>query len=283
MSLADQIKARPENAGSKAPESPKKGINLEVSQDEIEAMDQQLDADIKVDADLDDIKVEPELTPEQLIARTNESYEDEIKKLREEDAKKRIKIKKAEEKAFKMAEEVFGSEREEHKNQLAEMQKQLEELKNLKNEENKVDKKVEQAQSNAEMDALRSQMSLLKEESDKIKAESKARLEAEEQEKSLRKQAAENRFQSLLSEIPEEYKDYASAMFKGHTDPSEGLISITKAKAQGIFGKKTIEVVSHIPGNQIDNNKILSPREKRERKVKLLGERRKGLTPGQTL
>ena len=69
----------------------------------------------------------------------------------------------------------------------------------------------------------------------------------------------------MLSEVPEEYKDFASAMFKGYSDPSEGLIAITKAKAQGIFGKKTIEVVSRIPKESNNNdNKELNNRERRD-------------------
>lgn len=275
MSLIDKIKARPENAGkgpNPAPAQPK----LEVKPEEIKALNAELDADIEVEESKDET-----LTPEQIVKRTEDSYEDEIKKLREENAKRRKKEQEAKEKALAMADEVFKTEREEYEKNLAEMKRQLDELKALKKEENKVEKEVKAAESSVESEILRKELESLRKESAAIKAEMEARRESEESEKALRKQAAENRFKSFLNEIPEEYKEYASAMFKGYSDSSEGLIAITKAKAQGLFGKKTIEVVSRVPKEDKHNNTSeLNPRHKRDKRVNALKERRQGLQAG---
>jgi len=112
-----------------------------------------------------------------------------------------------------------------------------------------------------------------------------AQRQKEEDERDLRKQAAQNRFDSMLTEIPEEYQDYASAMFKGYSDPSEGLLALAKAKTQGLFGKKTIEVVNQI-ANDINNNNndsSLTPRQKREKRIDAIKTKREGLLPGQRI
>lgn len=284
MSLADKIKSRPENAGSKPASKP--DTKLEVSPEEILAMKEQLDAEVKAAADLDkpkdEPKLEPELTPEQNEARTKESYEDEIIKLREENAKKRKKAQAAEEKALAAANEIFKVEREQHQLDLDEMKKQVEELKSLKKEETKLDENVKSAAASAEMELLKQQMAEIKLERDEAKAREQDRIDQAEDEKALRKKAAENRFNVMLNEIPEKFKDYATLMFKGAEDPSEGLLILSKAKANGLFGKKTIEVVNSVPDSSVNNqtNTNLSPREKRERKVQVLKERLDGRTPG---
>ena len=281
MSLRDKIKARPENAGATPTPEPK-AQDIEVTDDEINNLNAELDNEIKSE----NLNIEPEeqLTPEQIQARTQESYEDEIKKLREENAKRRKKEQTAKEKALKAAEEIFKSEREQYQSDLAEMKKQLEELKNLKKEEDKADEVVKSTQTNAEIEALRVEMAELKKERDEAKAREVARLKEEEEEKALRKKAAENRFYAMLNDVPEEYKEYATAMFKGYSDPSEGLIAITKAKTQGLFGKKTIEVVSQVPKD--NNNKettVLNPRQKRAKKIEALKKKRQGLRPGERI
>jgi chromosome segregation ATPase len=281
MSLIDQIKARPENAGKGSnpkPAQPK----LEVNQEEIQALNAELDSEI--DAEITPEPEEKELSPEQLITRTKESLEDEVKQLRDKDIKNRIKLKEAKEKALAMADEVFKTEREEYDRQLAEMKKQLEDSKALKKEENKVEKEIINAESKAEQDMLRKELKELREANQKIQAQIQDQKDAEESERSLRKQAAENRFQSMLKEIPAEFQEAASMMFKGYTDSSEGLIAITKYKAQGLFGKKTIEVISRVPRELNNNeNKPLSNREIREKRVSALKSRRQGLVPGAKL
>jgi len=279
MSLIDKINARPENSGRAPTKAPP--AKPEVTKEEIEALNAELDSELETDIKKEDTE-ELELSPAELAARTKDSYEDEIKKLREENAKRRKKEQEAKEKALAMADEVFKTEREEYDAQLAAMKKELEVLKSLKNEENKVDKEVKDAEFKAESERLRKEWEAIRKENAEIKAQIQAQKEAEEQEKSLRKQAAENRFTSMLKEIPEEFKEAASAMFKGYTDPSEGLLAITKYKAQGLFGKKTIEVVNRVPKEQNNNNenKVLTSREKFQRKTKALTERRQGLTPG---
>lgn len=275
MSLADKIKARSENA-NKGP-APKQA--LEIQKEEIAALNAELDSEIETE--VTPAPEEKELTSAELEARTKESYEDEIKKLREENAKRRKKEQEAKEKALAMADEVFKTEREEYDSQIAEMKRQVEELNALKKEENKVEKEVLNAESKAESDLLRKELETIRKENAKIQAQIQAQKEAEESEKSLRKQAAENRFSSMLKEIPVEFQEAASMMFKGYSDPSEGLIAITRYKAQGLFGKKTIEVVSRIPKeNNTNENKVVSAREKRESKVKALASKRQGLTPG---
>lgn len=279
MSLIDKINARPENSGR----APIKGTPTtpEVTKEEIEALNAELDSESEVEVKAE-VEGEVELSPAELAARTKDSYEDEIKKLREENAKRRKKEQEAKEKALAMADEVFKTEREDYDSQLAEMKKQLEALKSLKKEESKVDKEVKEAESKAESDVLRTELAAIRKENATIQAQIQAQKDAEEQEKSLRKQAAENRFGSMLKEIPEEFKEAASAMFKGYTDPSEGLLAITKYKAQGLFGKKTIEVVNRVPTEQKNNNEnqVLTSREKFQRKTKAISERRQGLTPG---
>lgn len=269
----EKLKAEREGAAKK-PEP-------EVSKTEVDALNAELDSQIKAEAK---VELEAGLTPEQLESRTKDSYEDEIKKLREENAKRRKKEQEAKEKALAMADEVFKTEREEYEAQLASMKKQLEESKALKKEEAKVEADIKKAESSAEAEQLRRELNELRAANKIIQEQIQAQKDAEEYEKSLRKQAAENRFKSMLSEVPEEYKDFASAMFKGYSDPSEGLIAITKAKAQGIFGKKTIEVVSRIPKESNNNdNKELNNRERRDKRINALGSRRKGLVPGQNL
>lgn len=276
MSLIDKIKARPENGGPAKVDLPK------VEQAEIDVLKAELDAEIQ--ASKETASEDESLTPEQIEARTKESYEDEIKKLREENAKRRKKEQEAKEKALAMAEEVFKSEREEYEKKLAELKKKLEEKENLKKEESKVDEEIKQVQSSVENEKLLKELEELRRETAAIKAEAKARLEAEEQEKALRRQAAENRFNTMLKEVPEEYKDFAIAMFNGYKDPSEGLIALTRAKAQGMFGKKTIEVVSRIPKDEKDNKTTeLSPRQVRNRRVNAIKERRQGLRAGDRL
>jgi cell division septum initiation protein DivIVA len=140
------------------------------------------------------------------------------------------------------------------------------------------------AESKAEADELRRELEAIRKENAKIQAQIQAQKEAEESEKSLRKQAAENRFASMLKEIPVEFQEAATMMFKGYSDSSEGLIAITKYKAQGLFGKKTIEVVSRVPREQNNNEtKPLSQREVREKRVSALKSRRQGLVPGAKL
>jgi cell shape-determining protein MreC len=184
-----------------------------------------------------------------------------------------------------MADEVFKTEREEYESQLAEMKKQLLEIKSLKKEESKVEEQIKDAQSNAELDMLKQELKSLQAESKAAKAEIEAQKRRDEEEKSLRRQAAENRFKSMIVEIPEEFKEAASAMFKGYTDPSEGLIAITKYKAQGLFGKKTIEVFNQIPRDTNNNktDKVPSSREKFAKRTEALKNRRTGLVPGQVL
>ena len=77
-------------------------------------------------------------------------------------------------------------------------------------------------------------------------------------------------------------KNYASAMFKGYSDPSEGLIAITKAKAQGLFGKKKVEIYNEVPkhNNNENQNSHLNKRQKQQKRVEALAQRRQGLTPG---
>ena len=281
MSLADKIKARPENAGAAAPKS--KSETIEVNEDEIKELNAELDSEIKAEGA--EIVEEVELTPEQIEARTKDSYEDEIKKLREENAKRRKKEQTAKEKALAMADEVFKSERDVYETQLAEMKTQLEQLKNLKKEEAKLEDEVKDSKSSAEMELLKSELEALKEDSREAKRQMEAQRQKEEDEKDLRKQAAQNRFNSMLTEIPEEFQDYASAMFKGYSDPSEGLLALAKAKTQGLFGKKTIEVVNQIANDNNNNNqdRPLNRREKLAKRTQALGDRRKGLIPGQTL
>jgi len=156
MSLADKIKARPENAGANAPKQ-SKSEPIEVNADEINELNKELDSEIK--AENDDIVADVELTPEQIEARTKDSYEDEIKKLREENAKRRKKEQKAKEKALEMADEVFKSERDVYETQLAEMKTQLEQLKNLKKEEAKLEGEVKDSKSSAEMELLKTNRS----------------------------------------------------------------------------------------------------------------------------
>jgi hypothetical protein len=281
MSLIDQIKARPENGG-KGPNPKPAQPKLEVKKEEIAALNAELDSELENESTPE--PEEKELTPAELEARTKDSYEDEIKKLREENAKRRKKEQEAKEKALAMADEVFKTEREEYDRQLAEMKKQLEDSKALKKEENKVEKEMINAESKAEADELRRELEAIRKENAKIQAQIQAQKEAEESEKSLRKQAAENRFASMLKEIPVEFQEAATMMFKGYSDSSEGLIAITKYKEQGLFGKKTIEVVSRVPREQNNNEtKPLSQREVREKRVSALKSRRQGLVPGAKL
>jgi dGTP triphosphohydrolase len=277
MSLIEKIKARQENAGKGPVPKP------EVKKEEIAALNAELDSEVEVESNIE-VPEEKELTHEQLITRTKESLEDEVKQLRDKDLKNRLKLKEAKEKALAMADEVFKTERDEYESQLAEMKKQLEEMKSLKKEENKVEKEIMNAESKVEADLLRKELEAIRKENSKIQAQIQAQKDAEESERSLRKQAAENRFNSMLKEIPMEFQEAASAMFKGYSDPSEGLIAITKYKAQGIFGKKTIEVVSRVPRELNNNeNKPMSNREVREKRVNALKTRRQGLMPGAKL
>lgn len=274
MSLIDKIKARPENGGKGPAQAPAP----EVSPEEIKALNDELDADIQADSPKED-----ELTPEQIAKRSQESYEDEIKKLREENAKRRKKEQEAKEKALALAEEVFKTEREEYERKIAEMEKRLEEQKALKKEEQKVDAEIKKAETNAEAEAYRKELEELRKEREAFKAEIQARKEAEEQERALRKQAAENRFNSMLTDVPEDLKEFARAMFRGYEDPSEGLIAFTKAKTQGVFGKKTIEVVSRIPKEDKPTKEVSSRHSKFNSRVNALKERRAGLQPGDKL
>ena len=278
MSLIDKIKSRPENS-AKAP-APKPDV--EILKAEVEALNKDLDLEAKTKAEEHS---EENLTPEQLEARTTSSYEDEIKKLREENAKRRKKEQDAKESALAMADEVFKIEREEYESQLAEMKKQLLEIKSLKKEENKVEEEIKATQSRVELDMLKKELKALQAESSAARAEIEAQKKRDEDERSLRRQAAENRFKAMITEIPEEFKEAASAMFKGYTDPSEGLIAITKYKAQGLFGKKTIEVVNRIPREDNNNktNTVPTSREKFAKRTEALKNRRQGLVPGQTL
>lgn len=273
MSIMDKLKADREALNKKISTK----STVEVQKDEVAALNAELDSEVKKT----DEPKEESLTPEQIEARTKESYEDEIKKLREENAKRRKKEQEAKEKALAMADEVFKTERDEYETQLAQMKKQLEELKALKKEENKIEEEIKNTQSSAELDALKQELKALRAESAAARAEIEAQKKRDEEERALRRQAAENRFKSMLADIPEDFKEAASKMFKGYDDPSEGLIAITKYKAQGLFGKKTIEVVNRVPReDKINNTSELNSRQKRDKRVNALKERRQGLQPG---
>lgn len=265
MSLAEKIKAQ--TAGIKA-ETPIKEVVAEVKP-EVEVPPAEIIADA-------------ELTPAEVESRTRESLADEVKALREENAKRRKKEQTAKEKALAAAEEIFKAERSDFESSLAEMKNELKALRDLKSEEIKVEEDVKAVQASAEMDILRKEMEALRAESNAAKDLIKEREVKEEDERLLRKQAAENRLKSLLTEIPEEFQEDAQAMFRGYTDPSEGLLALSRAKTKGLFSKKTIEVVSRIP-DTTNNTNIISSANQKTRMREALSKRRAGLTPGQKL
>lgn len=218
----------------------------------------------------EEVTSDMELSPEDAQRRSIESYEDEVKKLREENAKRRKREQEAREKALAQADEIFKSEREMYESKLAELQAQLEKTKSSKSESasEEIDNQIKAKEKDAQYDQIMKKLQELEkanEEKDRILREAKER---EEEEKQLRRQAAESRFNSLLKEIPEDQQEFAKVMFNGAGDPQKGLLTVTEAKAKGLFGKKRVEVI-HSPAkststatSETNTNKNLSSKEK---------------------
>lgn len=228
-----------------------------------------------------------ELNPEDVQKRTVDSYEDEIKKLREENAKRRKKEAEAKELALASAEEIFKSERELYENKLAQLTEELDKSKQAKVEvaDKKIEDEIKTQETSIELKAIKKQLDELRkknEESEKILKEQKER---EDDERQLRRQAAQNRFLSLLKEIPEDQHKFAQAVFKGHEDPQEGLLAVAEAKTSGIFGKKKIEVVHATPKTYTPKNvdEERTPINKKVKMTEAIKARRSSLTPGSRL
>lgn len=265
----------PAKAEAKATETEveAKAETKETSVEESPAPEAELEAEA-AEEDLESIK-----------KRTAESLEDEVKKLRQENAKRREREKKAHEEAAKL----FSSEREQYETQMAEMKKQLEGLSKVKEAkaESEIDNSIEVKAKESELSAIREANAALKKQLDAISAAQKAQEEKESEEKKLRSQAIQSRFDEELKSIPEDKQKFAKSMFKGHEDAQEGLFAFLEAKREGLFGKKQIQVI-HKPTNtqstekQQSNNqeKITSKQKIRSGLSKSLSG---GLQPGQNL
>lgn len=245
----------------------------ETSVEESPAIEAELEADA-VEEDLEAIK-----------KRTSESLEDEVKKLRQENAKRRDREKKAHEEAAKL----FSSEREQYESQMAEMKKQLEGLSKVKEAkaESEVDNSIEVKAKESELSAIRDANAALKKQLDAISAAQKEREDKEAEDKKLRIQAIQSRFDEELKSIPEDKQKFAKSMFKGHEDAQEGLFAFLEAKREGLFGKKTVQVIHKPTNTQTTNKETTNNQEKITSKQKIRAGLSKslanGLQPGQNL
>ncbi len=232
-----------------------------------------------------EVIAQPEEDIEALKKRTQESLEDEVKKLRQENAKRREREKKALEEASKL----FASERDQYEAQMAEMKQQLAELAKLKETkvENEVEKSIEVKAKESEIKSIQEANAELKRQLDQLAKAQKEREEKEAEEKNLREKAVMARFNEELKSIPEDKHKFAKSIFNGaEGDVQEKLFTFLEAKKDGIFGKKQIQVL-HKPAATQSTNKTDNNQEKLTSKQKIKSGLAKslmgGLQPGKSL
>lgn len=237
---------------------------------EAEAAALKLAADKLSDDGIIDSELEIE-SFEAISKRTKESLEDELKKLRDKEAEKRIKHKKQMEENQKL----FEAERAQILAENEAYKKEAEELRTLKAQkiEDTITAEDKLKTREKALEELQSSNKLLMSKLEGIERDRKEREDREKADKDLKDQVVRRRYEDELKSIPEDKQKYAERIFKGHDNLEEGLYAVLEAKRDGIFGKKKIEVI-HKPTNtqtsQVDNtdsNKKLTSRDKIKRGI----------------
>ena len=234
-------KAKPE---SEQNNNPVEEAAISAKAEEVSEEPAKAEEDIKSEANAEEASVE----------RSMESLEDEIKKLRQENAKRRVESKEQQELAERLAEE-----------KTAELKKKLEDYKKVEEELVAIKKAEEDKNRTADERIAHLQMELdqKKQESEKtqaklaeIEAKHQEFLNKQKEEEELRAQVIKNRINSQLETIPEEQKELAQAMVNGYADLQDGYVALLKAKEQGVFGAKKVEVIHDVPRdtNTKENN-----------------------------
>jgi myosin heavy subunit len=193
--------------------------------------------------------VEPEVDLEIEKKRTLVSLEDEVKKLREENAKRRLEAKALRE----QAEELFKDEKSEYEKKIKALEQQTNELAKLK--KNSVEQTVSEEEKirlkDLELSEMKKEFSKLSSKYDEIHSSYKSFLDQQEQEKQIRSQAWDNKIKDEISKIPEEKRKFAEALIKGYEDKQEALFALLEAKKENLFGNKKVEVVHAVPKTSI--------------------------------
>ncbi len=236
-------------------------------------------------APVDEPELEVEEDLEAIKKRTAESLEDEVKKLRQENAKRREREKKAIEEANKL----FAGERDQYESQMADMKKQLEELARLKESkaDTEIEKSIEVKERESELKEIARANAELKAQLDALSKAQKEREDKEKEEREIREAAVTARFKEELKSIPEDKQKFAQSIFKGaEGEIQDKLYAFLEAKREGLFGKKQVQVL-HKPSVQQTTQKDNNNQEKLTSKQKIKSGLAKslmgGLQPGKNL
>ena len=216
-------------------------------------------------------KAEPvvEAKPEDLEAekqRSIESLDDEIKKLRQENAKRRLEAKTAEEIAAKLVEDKT-KEFEARMQELADKAKRFDEIEKAKADQSK---STEEKLTARELELKELQESMQAERKAKAEAESKLKqiMEEKAREEEIRNQVIQARIDEIMKDIPEDKKKFATGLVNGASDKQDAYVTLLEAKQQGMFGAKKVEVAHFVPKNDSSPEKKSSDNLNYKQKMK---------------
>lgn len=200
---------------------------------------------LKIETKVEELISDDNLDVETLKQRTAESMQDEIKKLREENAKKRIETKTAHDLASKMIEEKT-KEFEAKSKELDEKAKKYDEIERLKTDSSK---SAEEKLNAKELEVRQLSETVDAERKSKSEAERKLNefLDEQRNEKEIKTKVLQSRIDDIIKTIPEDKKKFATALVNGFEDKQEGLMSLLEAKQSNLFGTKKVEVAHVTP------------------------------------
>jgi hypothetical protein len=188
---------------------------------------------------------------ETIKKRSAESIEDELKSLREEAKKRRLENKALKENAL----QLFEDERKQMTAKTKELEKQLKAFKELqlKAEAEKagveIDAKTQEILQAKELDLEQKQKDFEKLEKKHLEIESRYKeiIERQKEEAELKEKVLKAKIEAELETIPEDKRDFATALVRGYEDRQDGYFKLLEAKQGGLFGAKKVEVSHQVP------------------------------------
>jgi chromosome segregation ATPase len=185
------------------------------------------------------------------IDRSLDSYKDEVKKLREENKKKRLQITEAERLAEERVQKLLESR-----------DKELEDLRKIKEKLEKEEKDKELSSKSLEEKASILELELKEKDKDLKKALAKMEdinkkyeeyLREQEDKRLATEEVLNRRIEAEIAKIPEEQRKFAKALVKGEGSLEAGYRALLEAQQENLFGKKKVEVVHSVPKDNSNN------------------------------
>lgn len=225
---------------------------------------------------------------ETIKRRSQESLEDEIKKLREESAKRRLENKALKEQAA----DLFEEERKQMLAKQKEMEKQLKALQKIQLENEakerglELDAKTKELIEAKELEAEqnRKELEKLRKKHEETESKYNEYLERQREEAELKDKVLQSKIDAELEKIPEDKRTFADALVRGFEDKQAGYFELLRAKQEGLFGVKKVEVAHQVPvGDKGESTEQKQHRNNKERLSSGLSKVTGGMTPGQRL